>query len=101
MDTERKPLLSNQQVIDEEEAWNGSIDGGAQGKLAATHTARWVRDTYEHMITEGKLRVVEEVEGDISIPGFVECKCKRVDVRRDTWELYNYCPGCGNKIKRA
>ena len=42
-----KPLVSDDQIIQEEEAWNGSIDGGLKEKLASTYTARWVRDIYE------------------------------------------------------
>lgn len=47
MSTKREPLLSDEQIIEEQEAWDGSIDGGELAKKHQTYTARWVRDTYE------------------------------------------------------
>ena len=55
------------------------------------------RDFYENLITTGKLRVVEEVDNVSTYPGDFRCSVC------DGWTrsvLLNYCPGCGNKIKR-
>lgn len=54
---------------------------------------------YEDLITEGKLRVVEEVTLDATIAGFLMCpQCKR-DMREDEWDGWEFCT-CGNKIKQ-
>lgn len=60
--------------------------------------ARW----YEDLIDEGKLRVAEEVEA-IEHWSFIKCSGCGLSY---PWEAdaligtINYCPGCGNKIKR-
>lgn len=57
---------------------------------------RQVRNYYERLIDEGKLRVVEEVEWNKKWPGCGKCA--------HPWSLLLeksvFCPGCGNKIKR-
>ena len=59
-----------------------------------------VRDFYEHLITSGKLRVVEEAEYD-NKPGLRRncSKCDHLSLSSDA-KYYNFCPGCGNPIKR-
>lgn len=98
MSNERKPLLSDEEIIDEQEAWNGPIDGGIVAKMSETYTARWVRDFYERLITEGKLRVVQEVELNYADGcSTCLCNCGWIQLMEDE---FNCCPGCGNKIKR-
>ena len=64
----------------------------------------FVRDYYERLITEGKLRVVEEVT--VSSDYYCSlCHFDCSDAARDFADgtssfIYNYCPGCGNHIKR-
>ena len=75
--------------------------------------AAWlVRERYEHLITEGKLRVVEEVEWTTDPYGRQVCKkcyehnktCKKKDVIPSGIILKtqgaNHCPGCGQPIKK-
>lgn len=58
-----------------------------------------VRRVIDSLVEQGKLRVVEEVDLDDSIRGFLMCpSCKR-DMRSDEWSGWEFCP-CGNKIKR-
>ncbi|HRA18572.1 MAG TPA: hypothetical protein PLZ24_15650 [Flavobacteriales bacterium] len=61
-----KPLVSDDQIIQEEEAWNGSIDGGLKEKLASTYTARWVRDIYESELQRLRAQVKAMVD-DIKV----------------------------------
>ncbi len=60
-----------------------------------------VRDYYEDLITTGKLRVVEEVEylsdGGCSNCGNTIYSDAGIERPNAGW----FCPGCGNKIKRA
>ena len=56
-----------------------------------------VRDFYENLITEGKLRVVEEcvVREDPEWPGMKHCGCNgRGPITDEIW-----CPYCGGKLK--
>ena len=63
------------------------------------YPASWVRDYYEHLIAEGKLRVVVEVGLMIS-EGQEYCgKCGHI-VEDYDGDPYRFCPGCGNPIKR-
>jgi hypothetical protein len=68
---------------------------------AAQHTFRagfmFARDYYEDLITTGKLRVLEDVGYDRG--GCL--KCGEADDHGTQWRGWTYCPGCGNKIKRA
>jgi hypothetical protein len=57
---------------------------------------RNVRRLYEDLITDGKLRVVEEVELDESS----YCLRCGYDVTDRSEEVPPYCHGCGNPIKR-
>jgi hypothetical protein len=91
MSTKRNPLLSDEECHTFAMESIGPIDA-----------AEMVRDHYEHLIDDDKLRVVEEVDLDAGrghsfIRGIyrpcIMCKTK----------VYNgdvYCSGCGNKIKR-
>lgn len=92
--SKRKPLLSNDGILDivgRGKHLGADVDRATGGLV--------IRDHYERLIDEGKLRVVEEVELDNSIPGFLMCpKCQR-DMRDDDWGGFEFCP-CGNKIKR-
>lgn len=89
MSNERKPLLSDGDAGNI--AWDAyKVSSSPElGGIA-------VRDHYERLITDGKLRVVEEVE-DIGgrYDGYICSGCSNESV-----EWFNYCPGCGNKIKR-
>jgi hypothetical protein len=49
------------------------------------------------LITTGKLRVLEDVGYDRG--GCL--KCGEADDHGTQWRGWTYCPGCGNKIKRA
>lgn len=60
---------------------------------------RLMRHEYERLIDEGRLRVVEEVELDASIRGFLMCPSCGRDMRESEWDGWEFCP-CGNKIKR-
>ena len=93
---EREPMLSDadvERIIPQEEyvayeEWTWMVHGG-----------KFIRDHYESLITTGKLRVVVEVDVDnvSTYPGDFRCSAC------DGWTrsvLLNYCPGCGNKIKR-
>jgi len=60
--------------------------------------ARKVRDHYERLIDEGKLRVVEEVEEAALPPLGLMRGCPRCKRKWTAIDLF--CPGCGNKIKR-
>jgi hypothetical protein len=108
MNNERKPLLSVEKLVDE-----FCEVHPYHAQIYAKQTACWVRDFYERLITEGKLRVVEEVEWTTDQYGRQVCKrcyehnktCKKKDVIPSGIILKthgaNHCPGCGNKIERA
>jgi hypothetical protein len=72
---------------------------------AAQHTFRagfmFARDYYEDLITTGKLRVVEEVECRNTGKDEAWCEWLKCPCGESTRVGSNYCPGCGNKIKRA
>lgn len=90
MSNERKPMLTVDDV---------RLAVGELSKREAV-AAQWVIDRYERMIDEGKLRVVEAVELDSSIPGFLMCPKCQMDMRDDDWDGFEFCP-CGIKIKRC
>lgn len=93
MSSERKPLLSDADVSKMSVTENG-FAGENKYRMG-----RRIRDFYEDLITTGKLRVVQDVELDDSIRGFLMCpSCKR-DMRSDEWSGWEFCP-CGNKIRR-
>ncbi len=74
-----KPLVSDDQIIQEEEAWNGSIDGGLKEKLASTYTARWVRDIYESELQSLRSQVeamLKDILSHIADYGYVHDKFK-------------------------
>lgn len=57
--------------------------------------AAWlVRERYERLITEGKLRVVEHASPVHKLSGLLCSICSI------SWQDDQYCRGCGNKIKR-
>ena len=68
----------------------------ASEMMLSTMSAMDVSDWYESRITSGELRVVEEVEYDRG--GCL--KCGNVDDHGAQWQGWNFCPDCGNKIKR-
>ena len=94
-----KPMMSDENIASYVQPVSGArlpIIGQAsifvEGACAA-------RRFYENLITTGKLRVVVEVDVDnvSTYPGDFRCSAC------DGWTrsvLLNYCPGCGNKIKR-
>jgi hypothetical protein len=76
MNNERKPLLS------------------AGDAMHGLMQALDVRDFYEDLITEGKLRVVEHASPVHKLSGLL---CSICGI---SWQDDQYCRGCGNKIKR-
>jgi hypothetical protein len=56
-----------------------------------------VAEAYEHLITSGKLRVVEEVNEIWAGNGYYR-GCSGCDA--SFTQRAKFCPGCGNKIKR-
>lgn len=78
MSKKRKPMLSNKDIKN------------------AGYDALGVRDAYEDLITTGRLSVVVEVQTTGAwYDGFICSRCKK-----EFFEMYNYCTGCGGKIKR-
>lgn len=90
-----KPLLSDNAL------YGRRNKAGRQVPLSGLE----VRDYYERLIAEGKLRVVVEVGNVSAYPGDFQCSgcgCKMYETYSDhvvDRELV-YCPGCGNPIKR-
>jgi hypothetical protein len=94
MNTERKPLLSDEDIrIVYSPYMKYRIKQGMEGMD--------VRDYYEDLITTGKLRVVEEVECRNTGKDEAWCEWLKCPCGESTRVGSNYCPGCGNKIKRA
>jgi hypothetical protein len=79
MNNERKPLLS---------------DDVLSGIDIMDNAAWLVRERYERLITEGKLRVVEHASPVHKLSGLLCSICSI------SWQDDQYCRGCGNKIKR-
>jgi hypothetical protein len=89
MINERKPLVTMADV---------RLHCGELNEREAV-ACRWIIERYERMITEGKLRVVEEVVGKPTDSGEYQYHCGHVV--SDAWGYRaNFCPGCGNPIKR-
>jgi hypothetical protein len=89
MNNERKPLLSVEKLVDE-----FCEVHPYHAQIYAKQTACWVRDFYERLITEGKLRVVEHASPVHKLSGLLCSICSI------SWQDDQYCRGCGNKIKR-
>jgi hypothetical protein len=79
MNNERKPLLS---------------DDVLSGIEIMDNAAWLVREQYERLITEGKLRVVEHASPVHKLSGLL---CSICNI---SWQDDQYCRGCGNNIKR-
>lgn len=103
MSNERKPLLRDKSI--ESMARNSSDaivsatimdsdfdDRASEAFRTGEEVGRNVRRLYEDLITDGKLRVVEEVEWSKY--------CSVCDWKLEMDSAYTYCPGCGNPIKR-
>ncbi len=99
-DSKRKPLLSD------DECYTFAMES-----IGPRDAAEMVRDHYEHLITEGKLRVMEEVDNfmspyPIAKEVFGCSNCQTVFDRHTKHSKHGrirvikFCPGCGNKIKR-
>jgi hypothetical protein len=106
MNNERKPLLSDKDIdrLGPCDVSKHPVTGEYQ-YVRVPLCAEEVRDYYEHLIDEGKLRVVEEADA-VSVPSFThgEIQCSKCEGRLgNTYAdaLPNYCHRCGNKIKRA
>ena len=84
MSNERKPLVSDSQC-----------EFVGFDSLGPADAAETIRDHYERLITEGKLRVVEEVNYDDD-----KCsKCRTpIQIMSDCY-FPDFCPGCGNPTK--
>ena len=87
MNNERKPLLSDSEIYRFLTTENGHA---GENKYRAL---RRLRDHYERLITEGKLRVVEHASPVHKLSGFLCSICSI------SWQDDQYCRGCGNKIK--
>lgn len=95
--TPRPPLLSDEEIIDETWVPDMSSWEPAGAYEAGMH---WTRRYYEDLITDGKLRVVEEVCFDES-SHCLHCGYDVTDRSEPrSPEVPPYCHGCGNKIKR-
>ena len=103
MSETRKPVFTEEDFKDMQQRFPTAGSDFAYG-------ARFMMLHYEHLITSGKLRVVEE--GDWRELDLVEewyfqpTKCLSCGVECITahpggnYAPPNYCPGCGNKFKR-
>ncbi len=101
MSDERKPLLSDVDLA--YIAYDGKPEAGSVMPVEKAVTI--VRDYYESLISEGKLRVVEEVElvwrvNERNIGCHYCSFCDRPHPMTIGLKEGNYCPGCGNKIKQ-
>jgi len=93
--SKRKPLLSNDGILDivgRGKHLGADVDRATGGLV--------IRDHYERLIDEGKLRVVEEVA--ISEEGLMHGRCVGCKYTHQMAFLSDcsYCPGCGQPIKR-
>lgn len=89
--TPRPPLLSDEELQ--------TMSGHGEMTSWEKYVGEAVRDFYEHLITDGKLReamMVVVVQPDPLVPMW---SCSLCDWRNAP-SHYTYCPGCGNKIKR-
>lgn len=99
MSNERKPMLSDEEIIDETWVPDMSSWAPAGAYEAGMH---WTRRYYEDLITTGKLRVVEETE---YVPPDTWCSvcicvaCGEACGETGEKEPYPYCPYCRRKIK--
>lgn len=76
-------------------------DRASEAFRTGEDVGRNVRRFYENLITDGKLRVVEEVESVPTIQGVtMSAKCSGCGLKPLMFN-FAYCPGCGNKIKRT
>jgi len=96
MSNERKPLLSDEEIIDETWVPDMSSWEPAGAYEAGMH---WARRYYEDLITTGKLRVVEEVDVVLMDGSSIMGHCNGCGIA--TLKQHAYCPGCGNKIKQT
>jgi hypothetical protein len=103
MSNKRNPLLSDEDIDNVLTSVMPDIDYGFGGEGQwMEQGAIILRAEYERLIDEGKLRVVEEVD-PVEKSNFYSYGCPNCSW---TWKYmgepikYNYCPGCGNKIKR-
>jgi hypothetical protein len=90
MSNERKPLLSDEWINTHE--LPRQLYG--EERVAMEVGMRLMRAEYERLITEGKLRVVEEVHAVHKLSGLICSNCSI------TWHNDSCCRGCGNKIKQ-
>lgn len=85
----REPLLSDEQARNILK--NCAYNPGTMNPVAETAAY------YESLIDSGKLRVVEEVGLVPGWDGALSCPCGEPHFEGVN---ENYCPACGNKIKR-
>lgn len=88
MSNERKPLLSDKEMLEYIDYEPYSM------QKAAERAAVTVREYYEALITSGNLRVVKEVHAVQKLSGLLCSNCSIL------WHNDSYCRGCGNKIKQ-
>lgn len=96
MSNKRPPLLSDHDLM---EMMFVTEDGKRPSEK--------IREFYEDLITDGKLRVVEEVQSYLENEIAFGCpSCESVWDKQARWSkngkirTTHYCPGCGVKIKR-
>jgi Pyruvate/2-oxoacid:ferredoxin oxidoreductase delta subunit len=102
MDNERKPLLSDERINGIQDAACADPNDDIEWR-AAKNAACIVRDIYEAKITSGELRVVEEVALDANFycSGCGQWCGEDNEMTGKTEDAgFDWCPGCGNKIKR-
>jgi hypothetical protein len=90
MSNERDPMLSDEHL----RAIRVQYDLWKHTAVGRMPTDWSVRDHYERLITEGKLRVVEHASPVHKLSGLLCSICSI------SWQDDQYCRGCGNKIKR-
>lgn len=95
----RDPLLSNVELRELELMGRVTTKNGTLGVIIGERSSsRMVRDFYERLIDEGRLKEVGGVEfvrhvgSHCSGCGFLDTEYHGED--------FNFCPGCGNPIKR-
>ena len=89
------PMMTDEQLDDLR--WQHDVSDGWVHTGVEDEAILKVRAFYENLIHEGRLRVVEEVELDASIGGFLMCPSCYRDMRDDEWDGWEFCP-CGKKI---
>ena len=97
MSNERKPLLSDEAM---DRLYPQAARVGPDRVEPFDELAEAIRDWYEQLITDGKLRAVEDVDVEWDDGGIGKCACGQLFLIEYDLDC-KYCPGCGNKIKNT